>query len=248
VNTRAMVVHHHLWSGVVAGVKNPTQAQDRIVSALHRMEEIPYRTIEDEESDESDSANPFVEPENYPYPARNGWSVIVVWAFRLRLRKLFVIRCSLRHCPFLPERAVKYLAEGPSLNTDERVEAIKLLAGCASRYVFESAVDALADRLESAAPDSTTEALAELLREPTVQEVYYPKTIKAARTRLRERLASEDPAQRLRAIKVLALLGDLHDISLLADLAALSESDETYPEERAALATAMEAIARRPVV
>jgi hypothetical protein len=246
VNTRAMVVHHHLWSGVVAGVKNRFEAQQRIAGVLHRMEESARTPVEGEDSGESDSFNPYVEPENYSFRTRNRWNGIIRWAFWLGHGKLWAIRGSLNYSPFLLDYAVKYLAEGPGLTMAQHTEAIELLAGCASRCVFESAVEALGNRLVSIAHDAVTEALTGLLREPTVQEFYYPKTIKAARTRLRERLAAEDPHQRRRAIRVLALLGDLHDIGLLADLAAVCEPEEAFPEEHAALLAAMDEISRRP--
>ena len=86
-----------------------------------------------------------------------------------------------------------------------------------------------------------------LLREPTVQEFYYPKTVHAGRVRLRERLAAEDPKARLRAIRLLSQLGDLQDISLLTDLVLLCDCDEAQSEERSAILSAMDEISRRPV-
>ncbi|NLS90936.1 MAG: hypothetical protein GXX96_01955 [Planctomycetaceae bacterium] len=245
VNTRAMVVHHHLWSGVVAGVKSRSQAQQRIANVLHRMED-SFGSAEEDGTDESHSINPFDEPEDYPFPTRHRWGRTVFWAFRLGCGRLKAVRRSLAHSPFLPEYAVKYLLEGPGLTAAEHVQAIKMLACCASRYVFESAVEALADRLESAGCDPVCKALADLLRRPVVQEFYYPKTVKTAQMRLRERLASEAPDQRRRAIGVLGLLGDLQDISLLADLAAVGDVDGAFPNETTALLAAMDQISRRP--
>ena len=136
VNTRAMIVHHHVWSGVVAGVKDEAQAEERIVGVLHRMDRSSCITAECEAAEELDSANPFVEPENYRYGTRGQWTTTVNWAFRLGVGRIWAIRDSLRRSPFLPVCVVKYLAEGPGLSTAHHTEAIQLLSLCASRSVF----------------------------------------------------------------------------------------------------------------
>jgi hypothetical protein len=177
-----------------------------------------------------------------------GWERILRIAFAFGAGERWAIRCCLNVSPFLPKYAVTYLTARAGLMCTQDGEAVELLARCGSRHVYRLAAEALADRIESVGDDAVTEALAALLRSPVVQEFYYPKSVKMARSRTRERLASEDPAVRLRTINVLAWIGDLQDISLLADLATMPGPDEMRAEERTALVAAMEAISRRSVV
>ena len=169
------------------------------------------------------------------------------YAFAFRIGEIWAIRNCLAVSPYLPKQAVVFLATRASLASIGNPESAALLARCASTYVYDLAAKALGKRVEKVESDEVVEALVVLLRNPRVQELYYPGSVKAARSRLRERLASEDPAERLRTIKVLALIGDLHDVSLLTDLAALCRGDEALVEEHAALVAAIDGISRGAV-
>ena len=251
LNSRAMIVHHHLWSDTVAGVKTPKQAHQRMVDLLRRMETSRHGTGCDEKSAQETFApyehEPVQEPPDYARRASRRWLAIVRLAFAFGVGEMDAIRNLLAVWPFLPKYAITHLTAKASLPMSRDLDAVQLLSRCASRCVYTLVAETLAERLEAVGPDEVTEALAALLRRPTVQEEYYPKTVQAARLHVRERLASDDLSTRLRTIGLVAQVGDLQDIGLLADLLAAPEAPES-PRERDALLTAMDTISRRSVV
>lgn len=248
VNTRAMVVHHHLWFGVVAGVKSPKQAQERMARVLHRMEESFQRQHEGGFRDDLEADDAMGEVQGLCMPRSPNREALLRLAISLGVGERWAICHCLEVSPYLPRNAVAHLAARASLGCVHDPQSVRLLARCGSRHVFEWAAAALANRVEKVGYDDISEALAELLRNPRVQAKYYPKSVKAAQSRLRERLAAEDAAERMRAIRLLALVGDLQDIALLADLAALLDGSADCRGEHGALISAMEVISRRPVV
>jgi hypothetical protein len=249
LNTRAMIVHHHAWSDVVAGVKSRGQAQERVASVLHRMEESSHRRAErvPRLGDPPEPEDDMGEVQGVTMPRALDRETALRYAFSFRVGEIWAIRHCLAASPYLPRYAVIFLAIRASLAFVRGEEAVALLARCGSPYVYGLAARALAKRFEEAGCDDTVEALAALLRDPCMQRLYYPESLKTSQSRLRERLASEDPAERLRTVRVLALIGDLHDISLLTDLATFCQGDETLAEEHAALVAAVDAISRRSV-
>ncbi len=248
LNTRAMVVHHHAWSGVVAGVKSRGQAQERMAGVLHRMKESSRQRAAGDIADQLDSEDDMGEVQFTSMHRALGSEAILKYAFSFGIGERWAIRRCLAASPYLPRYAVLHLAARASLAPVQDAEAVALLARCGSRHVYELAARALGERIERVGTDAIVVSLSALLRDPRVQKFFYPKSVQAARARLRERLASEEPVERLRTISVLALLGDLHDVSLLADLAAVSRLDETCPEEHAALVAAIDAISRQSLV
>jgi hypothetical protein len=88
-------------------------------------------------------------------------------------------------------------------------------------------------RMASPSPAESTPGEYEMRRLPTSRW----------RDGVYSRLASDKPDVRLSAINVLGRFGNLDDIGLLADLAALPPQDDEHPHERAALLHAMQRIA-----
>ena len=246
VNTRAVVVHHHVWSGVVAGVKSRGQAQERMASVLHRMQESSHRRANSEDAFPPEPEDDMGEVPGITMPRALDREKTLRYAFAFHVGEIWAIKNCLAASPYLPEIAVVFLAKRASLASIRNPESVALLARCASPYVYDLAAKALGKRAEKVESDEVVEVLAALLRNPHVQELHYPGSVKAAGARLRERLASEDRAERLRTIKVLGLIGDLHDVGLLTDLAALCQGDDELVEEHAALVTAIDRISRRP--
>lgn len=247
LNTRAMVVHHHAWSDVVAGVKSRGQAQERVASVLHRMEESSHRKDANEADAPDETEDDMGEVRGITMPRARDRQRILSYAIQFGAGEIWAIRHCLAVSPYLPRYAVLYLATRASLASVHNGESVALLARCGSQYVYDLAARALCERIERVGSDDIVEALAALLRDSRLQRLYYPDSLKTSQSRLRERLASENPAERLRTIKVLAWIGDLHDISLLADLATFCQRDETLAEEHAALVSAVDAISRRSV-
>ena len=226
LNTRAMIVHHHAWSDVAAGVKSRGQAQERVASVLHRMEESSLRREADEADTPDGVERDMGEVEGVTMPRALDREAALKYAFSFRAGEIWAIRHCLAASPYLPQFAVRYLAGRVSDATVHDAEAVVLLARCASPHVYDLAASALGKRIEEVGSDDIIEALAALIRNSRLQRLYYPESLKTSQSRLRERLASEDPAERLRTIRVLSLTGDLHDIGLLTDLATLCTTDE----------------------
>lgn len=245
LNTRAMVVHHHVWSGVVAGVKSGEQARERMANVLHRMEESSRRRSAEDVAIPPDSEDMMGEVEGVSMPRFVDRERTLAYTFTFGTGEYWAIRNCLAVSPYLPKRAVEFLTGRISLASIHDKEAVVLLARCGSRHVFELAAAALGERIEKVGSDEIVEAAAALLRNPRIQNQYYPQSVKVAQSRLRERLASEDSAERLTTIKVLALIGDLHDVSLLTDLAVLCQDDVSFAKEHAAIVAAIAAISRR---
>ncbi len=248
LNTRAMVVHHHLWSGKVAGVKTREQARERMASVLHRMEESAHLRTTGEIAAPSDSEDNAGEGQRICMPWAPGRVRTLNFAFRFRVGQCWAIRRCLAVSPYLPIYAVRFLTDRAIRASEYDIDEVTLLARCGSPCVYELTAEALGERIEKSGADTITEELATQLRNPRLQRLYCPESLMAAQFRLRERLASEDRAERMRKISVLALVGDLHDISLLTDLATVCRGDGASAEEHGAFVAAVEAISRRPVM
>ena len=231
--------------GVVAGVKSGRQARERVAGVLHRMEESSRRRAEDEPAVPPDD-DTMGEVRGVSMPRAVDRERMLSYAFTFGVGEYQAIRNCLAVSPYLPRYAIGFLTARISLRSVHDKEAVALLAQCGSPHMYGLAVSALGERIEKVGCDDIVEAIAALLRNPHVQNRYYPGAVNTAQAKLRERLASQDPAERLSAIKVLAWIGDLHDVGLLTDLAVFCRDDASIVKEHAALVAAIETISRHP--
>jgi len=240
VNDRAIVVHDHLWQGKVSGVKSREEAEARMSAALKQM--ISF--------DEDHAAETFSEAlldADYPSseePVNRSWWNTIVWAIRLRRKAHLAIETALKRSPFLPIEAVKYLYERLADPSLKDMRALYLLARCKNRNAPDYCFLALRKRLETGGRDNITDALEQLSCRPGIHKERRRRIREQVAQKYRAELANSDAAVRLEAIDILGRIGTLDDIGLLSDLLSLPPLEDEHPEERAALARAMERISQ----
>ena len=147
-----------------------------------------------------------------------------------------LIRSAIALGPVVPERAITYLFEHCSNPLNEETLPAELLGRCINASVPAYALLAWRDRLAAhgCADDVTT----------CLRSICLLKHMRApALKNLRPNLADIQAIVRIEAIKLLAELGDLHDVGLLLDLAALPPQSDEAPTERSILLTAAEQLA-----
>jgi hypothetical protein len=219
VNDRAIVVHHHLWQGKVSGVKSRQEAETRVSAVLKQLISL-----------------------GEPVPS-NLWNKMV-WAIRLRRKAHSAIEAALKRSPFLPIEALRYLYQRLADPALEDRCALDLLARCENRNAPDYCYYAWRKRLEAGKRDGITDALERLSRRPGADQERRRRIREQIAQKCRAELASNDPAARLKAIDILGRIGTLDDIGLLSDLLCLPPLKDEHPEERAALARAMQQISQ----
>jgi hypothetical protein len=136
----------------------------------------------------------------------------------------------------VPERAITYMFEHCSNPLMKETLAADLLARCINSSVPAYALLAWRDRLVAlSGPDE----VANRLRSICLQEPMRPTALK----NLRPSLADSHAIVRIEAAKLLADLGNLHDVGLLLDLAALPPQSDEDPSERGVLLNSAEQLA-----
>jgi hypothetical protein len=240
VNDRAIVVHHHLWQGKVSGVKSRQEAETRVSAVLKQLISLGEDRAAETPSEPLFDADYRLSPE--PVPS-NLWNKMV-WAIRLRRKAHSAIEAALKRSPFLPIEALRYLYQRLADPALEDRCALDLLARCENRNAPDYCYYAWRKRLEAGKRDGITDALERLSRRPGADQERRRRIREQIAQKCRAELASNDPAARLKAIDILGRIGTLDDIGLLSDLLCLPPLKDEHPEERAALARAMQQISQ----
>jgi hypothetical protein len=237
VDDRVIVVHHHLWQGKVAGVKSRREAELRMAEILGRMATPDEDQAAEREDEESAAGDPLA---FHGFPMNDlTWRAALGtanWSIRFGRDPAPHIAVLLERSRFLPIEIVRYLYERLRNVELEDANAAGLLLECENRGAPKYAVLAWRERLAAGRRDAVTERLQWLFCLPQLaQRVLDP---------IRAELANDSPLVRLGAIDVLGEIGTLEDIGLLSDLLCLPPLEDEHPEERPALAQAMQKIAR----
>jgi hypothetical protein len=234
LDRRAIVVHHHVWRDKVGGVKNEREARQRVTSILRRMS----TPTAQEESDEPPDFLIPDEPEltrAWQRAQVSGHAIGIRSAALLGVGVYGAIEAALRAAPYISERGVRYLYERIADIDAEEIRAVELLTQCENRSALKYAMVAWRARVEAGRIDQVTTGL----------EAYFcrPELRGRVGDRVRLRLADDHPRVRVRAIALLGAIGSLDDVGLLTDLLSLPPQDDEDPQERPALAQAIERIA-----
>ncbi len=243
VNNRAIVVFHHVCEKQVAGVKTTKEAQSRMASVLQRMasydqgEEDPSSTPPSDSRSETPSWKPVVDPMLSPKARpvdRKLWSRVLKRIAAGKDADRLIVAALLED-PNAPHEVAEHLYErlsDPDL-AYPRVAAMLVVCTCfsANCCVFRAWQESVDEQYQ----DRITEILEEFCTSAGVRQ----RTVRQCRAAL----ADDDAETRMLAIDVLGRIGTLEDIGLLSDLLALPPTGDEHPDERAALAEAMERIA-----
>jgi len=227
VNERAIVVHHHLGSGVLGGVKSRQEAESRVSEILKRMTcaGAPPEAAPGKEE-------PWLEDSVYVASREWGAALDAIAAGRDAHR--FIDR-ALRSQPLAPEQALRYLHRSLAALHLIDVHALELLARCRNVAAVNYAVLAWRRRIEAGYEADLHDEFARFFTRPAAR--------KLSAERLRAELAAADPRVRLAATELLGQIGELADVGLFSDLLALPPLADEDPQERPAMLHAMQTIA-----
>jgi hypothetical protein len=237
VNQRAIVVNHHRSFGLVAGVKTKDEAASRVSAIVARM----YDPARDETAGinlkraavADDPWFGWDEPDDRS--VREYWQNVCLGLPRLLLRNPQRIKDEMELMPFLPGAFVGQLGGRVARPDAEGQWAAELLAGCRNRLAVGFIAHAWRMRVAAQAYGSVTSKLRDAL-------VNWDRH---AADSIRSLLSDECGEVRVAAAKLLAEIGELRDIGVFADLLAMPALPDDVPEERGALAEAMEQLAAR---
>jgi hypothetical protein len=237
VNDRAIVVHHHLWQGKVSGVKNRQEAEARVSAILKRM----AASGEDRPAEaEHESHLPLDLSVFHCLPVHDPiWRrrmSTVRWNIWFGREVTPLIAKLLERHPFAPIEVIRCLYERLRNLDLEDDYAADLLLQCENPSAPHYGVLAWRERLAAGHRDAVTGRLRQLFCQPAIG--------KRVVERIRAELANNHAAVRLEAIHILGRIGTLEDTALLSDLLSLPPLEDEHPDERAALARALQRIAQ----
>jgi hypothetical protein len=237
VNQRAIVVNHHRSFGLVAGVKTKNEAASRVSAIVARMYDPARANAAGINLDRAAVADDpwfgWDEPDDRS--VREYWQNVCLSLPRLLLRNPQRIKDDMDVMPFLPRAFVDQLANRAAGPEAEGETAAELLSGCRNRLAVGSIAHAW--RMRVAAQDYG--AVTCKLRDALVNWGRH------AADSIRSLLSDECGEVRVAAAELLAEIGELRDIGMFADLLAMPTLPDEAPEERDALADAMEHLADR---
>ena len=231
VNDRAIVVHHHLWQGRVSGVKSRQEAESRVSAIVKRM------APGGEDEAEAEGPETMSPPDWLPF--EEDLCVPEAWAWvrnciRWGWYPHALIRRALRRSSIPPRWVVIHLCDRLVDPSREDHRAADLLASCRGQGMPNYVVYRWCERLRAGQRDKGTRRLRDFLCRLEVRQ----RVIE----RIRLELANDSSAIRLEAVDILGRIGTLDDIGLLSDLLSLPPLEDEHPEERTALARAMQRI------
>lgn len=233
VNDRAIVVHHHLWQGKVSGVKSPQEAEARISGIVKRMIGSGKDRAEQTGPETTASPDSFLSEDDLYVP--DVWAGVLAY-IQWGCDPQGEIWETLKRSPVPPRRVVRYLCDRLADPSREDRRAADLLASCRGRGMPIYIVRRWRELLRVDRRDRGAERLRDFLCRLDVRRRVIEK--------IRAELADDSPAVRLEAIDILGRIGTLDDIGLLSDLLWLPPLEDEHPDERAALARAMQQISR----
>jgi hypothetical protein len=233
-NHRAIVVHHHLGSGKVGGVKTAQEARQR-VSAIVKRISTAHKTLPDVHIKTLgfDFAASAEKPMTYKQQAAVQY---VLYLLRWRADAHRAIDDAIRVGAILPRKGMEYLIDLINDESREDLEAVDLLSRCRNRSAVNHAVLAWRRRLEIKGRDRIAERLRELFLQPDVRQ--------QAADHIRAELAHGCAAVRMEAASILGDMADLADIGLFLDLLSLPPQADEDPQERPELIAVMRKLAR----
>jgi hypothetical protein len=237
VNQRAIVVNHHRSFGLVAGVKSPEEAASRVAGIVARM----YDPARGEASGIDLERAAVADDPWFGWDEPNDRAIREYWGnLQLNLPKWFSsnparIKSQMEVMPFLTAAFIGHLGSCVERPDVEGEWAAELLAGCRNRMAVGYIAHAWRMRIAAGAYGSVTTMLREALW----------NWDRHAADPVRCLLSDECCDVRVAAAGLLAEIGELRDIGMFADLLAMPELPDEGPEERGALAAAMERLASR---
>jgi hypothetical protein len=232
VDQRAIVVHHHLWEGKVAGIKTPQEAESRVSAIVSRM--ASHALLDGPETGAARAFAPSEQDAGTAFNPRVGRK-IYRWIHRGGPPGVAAIAASLVSNPFLVQRLPPHLYERIIKSGEEALRAAELLVRIQNRTALNYAVHAWRELAELGPENEVWQILNRSLAEM--------EPAAAVAEAIRASLTDSNAQVRLAALAILARIGSLEDIGLLSDLLALPLAADEHPEERAALIRTMRSIA-----
>jgi hypothetical protein len=235
LNQRAVVINHHRAFGLVAGVKSAEEATNRVATIVARMYD-PERSAEPT----IDLASaPVLKDPWFGWSEPNRRTVAEYWRDHLFALRWFGdlnesrLAVRMEVMPFLPRVMIDHLCERVAATGQEDARAADVLARCRNRVVVSYVARAWRDRIAAGRHGVVTNTLRNTLLD---WDSYAADTVRGL-------LADEIADVRMAAADLIAEIGELRDIGILADLLAMAELPDEHPTERVVLADAMEKLA-----
>jgi hypothetical protein len=235
VNHRAIIINHHLREGTISGVKSRSESHDRMSRIVARLQ-VDSLGRPQEESDAKEPARPvkFYKPQDAR--ALRLWKRLERLARATHYLPRNKIAALLNVHPHLPEPVVARLVSSLSWHDNADFEGdLHLLVKCRNSTVAKRLVEVWYR------PVCDVEQAEVHIR---LQKALLDIGVHAA-PHLRPLLDDQSAKVRLEACWLLGELGELRDISLLADLLTMPTTDDEHRDERTVLANAMYRIAQR---